>query len=49
MTTQALNPLMRAVKLPGRVLNLPSRGALYTQGELGRPNGEARPSYVRAG
>lgn len=48
MTTQALNPLMRAVKLPGRVLNLPSLGALYTQGELGRPNGEVHVQAMSA-
>jgi len=34
------NPLLMKVKLPGRTFQLPSRGALYHNGELADANGE---------
>lgn len=34
------NPLLAKVKLPGRTFQLPSRGALYNNGELDAENGE---------
>ncbi len=34
------NPLLQKLKLPGRVFQLPSRGALYKNGELGTAEGE---------
>lgn len=39
------NPLLEKLKLPGRVFNLPSRGALYREGEVARDEGEV---HVRA-
>ena len=33
-TPQSVNPLMAALKLPGRMFQLPSRGLFYTNGEL---------------
>lgn len=40
-TTQTkTNPLMTALKLPGRTFQLPSRGAFYKNGELNPPEGE---------
>ena len=29
-----VNPLMQKIKLPGRTFQLPSRGALYANGEI---------------
>ena len=34
------NPLMSKIKLPGRTFQLPSRGALYNNGELSNSEGE---------
>lgn len=34
------NPLLAKIKLPGRTFELPSRGALYTNGELAEVGGE---------
>ena len=36
----AHNPLLQKLKLPGRVFQLPSRGALYKNGEISSPEGE---------
>jgi len=38
--TQAQNPLLAKLKLPGRTFQLPSRGALYKDGELSSKEGE---------
>ena len=38
MSTQ--NPLLQKIKLPGRTFQLPSRAALYHNGEVDAPNGE---------
>ena len=40
METQAQNPLLQKLKLPGRTFQLPSRGALYNNGELSSKEGE---------
>lgn len=40
MSENATNPLLQRLKLPGRVFQLPSRGALYKNGELDSPEGE---------
>lgn len=38
--TQPTNPLLKKIKLPGRTFQLPSRGALYHNGELAGNEGE---------
>lgn len=38
--TQTQNPLLAKIKLPGRTFQLPSRGALYHNGELSGTEGE---------
>lgn len=40
MENQSANPLLRALKLPGRTFQLPSRGTLYKNGELSSKDGE---------
>ena len=40
METVTQNPLLAKIKLPGRTFQLPSRGALYKNGELSSPEGE---------
>lgn len=40
MSENTANPLLQKLKLPGRVFQLPSRGALYKNGELDSPEGE---------
>jgi hypothetical protein len=40
MEAQSQNPLMARIKLPGRTFQLPSLGALYTNGELSSAEGE---------
>lgn len=40
MSENIANPLVQRLKLPGRVFQLPSRGALYRNGELETPEGE---------
>lgn len=38
--TESTNPLLAKIKLPGRTFQLPSRGALYKNGELSSQEGE---------
>lgn len=38
--TTSVNPLMAMLKLPGRTFQLPSRAALYKNGEVDHPEGE---------
>lgn len=40
MSETTTNPLLQKLKLPGRVFQLPSRGALYKNGELATQEGE---------
>jgi len=40
MSDSNTNPLLTKLKLPGRTFQLPSRGALYKNGELGSEEGE---------
>lgn len=40
MSETTTNPLLQKLKLPGRVFQLPSRGALYRNGELSTQEGE---------
>lgn len=42
------NPLLQKLKLPGRVFQLPSRGALYKNGELGTAEGEVHVHAMSA-
>lgn len=48
MTTKSLNPLLTAVKLPGRMFTLPSGGALYTNGEISRADGDVHVQAMSA-
>lgn len=47
-STNALNPLLKAVKLPGRVFTLPSRGALYQNGEIEGMDGDIQVQAMNA-
>lgn len=43
-----VNPLLEKLKLPGRTFELPSRGALYHNGELGNETGEVHVHAMSA-
>lgn len=40
LDTTSVNPLLQRIRLPGRTFQLPSRGALYQNGELSSTEGE---------
>ncbi len=46
--TPTANPLMQKLKLPGRVFQLPSRGALYNNGEVASAEGEVHVHAMSA-
>ena len=46
--SSSMNPLMKAVKLPGRSFTLPSRGALYQNNELDNVEGEIHVQALSA-
>lgn len=46
--TQPINPLLVNIKLPGRTFQLPSRGALYKNGELSSAEGEVHVHAMSA-
>lgn len=48
MSDQNMNPLMAKLKLPGRTFQLPSRGALYKNGELSSTEGEVHVHALSA-
>ena len=43
-----VNPLMQKIKLPGRTFQLPSRGALYANGEIANSEGEVHVHALSA-
>jgi hypothetical protein len=48
MNEQSPNPLLERLKLPGRTFQLPSRGALYRDGELASQEGEVHVHALSA-